>query len=152
MKYPPPELWPDGATSMFVDDDGTVTYGDEANAAALRHGLAAQEQHRRAVEALTPLQLHVYQQRLRTGRWPVSPSKQVDTVSAPRRTNGSSGRPSAQASRSSAKSGDSGDDSDPEPPAAERWRWASEASWRSFVKSIASRDFEREIALERWPR
>jgi hypothetical protein len=56
----------------------------------------------------------------------------------------------SRAGRSSARSGDSGsDDSDSEPPAAERWRWASEASWRSFVASIRSRDFERELHLER---
>jgi hypothetical protein len=46
-------------------------------------------------------------------------------------------------------SADPGSDSDPEPPAAERWRWASEASWRAFVASVYRRDFEREIARER---
>jgi hypothetical protein len=60
------------------------------------------------------------------------------------------GRPKAQAARSSAASGDSGSDSDPPPPTVEPWRWASEASWRSFVASIERRDFEREVALERW--
>jgi hypothetical protein len=56
-----------------------------------------------------------------------------------------------RSTRSSARSGDSGsDDGESEPPAADRWRWASEAGWRSFVASIESRDFEREVHLERW--
>ena len=59
------------------------------------------------------------------------------------------GRPRAAAARSSAASGDSGDDSDSEPPAAIRWRWASEASWQSFVASVESRDFEAELHRER---
>ena len=56
-----------------------------------------------------------------------------------------------RAGRSSARSGDSGsDDSGSEPPAADRWRWASEASWRSFITSTEARDFEHEVHLERW--
>ena len=56
----------------------------------------------------------------------------------------------SRSGRSSARSGDSGSDSDPEPPAADRWRWASSESWRSFVESVGRRDFEAEVALERW--
>jgi hypothetical protein len=59
------------------------------------------------------------------------------------------GRPRAQATRSSAASGDSGD---PEPPDVEPWRWASLDSWRAFVESVNSRDFEDQVARERWSR
>jgi hypothetical protein len=53
-------------------------------------------------------------------------------TNAPRRTNGTSGRPRAQATRSSAASGDSPEDAgDSEPPAANRWRWAQSAWGRS---------------------
>jgi hypothetical protein len=55
----------------------------------------------------------------------------------------------SRSGRSSARSGDSGSDDGSEPPAADRWRWASDASWRSFVASIHSRDFERDVHLER---
>jgi hypothetical protein len=56
----------------------------------------------------------------------------------------------SRSGRSSARSGDSGPDSDSEPPAAEHWRWASSDSWRSFVESVGQRDFEAEVARERW--
>jgi hypothetical protein len=52
----------------------------------------------------------------RAARPPMSPAPV--TVRAPRRANGSSGRPRAQSSRSSAKSGDSGEDGVDDPPAA----------------------------------
>jgi hypothetical protein len=58
----------------------------------------------------------------------------------------------SRSTRSSARSGDSGSDDGSEPPAADRWRWASPGSWRAFVESVQSRDFEAEIALERWTR
>jgi hypothetical protein len=62
------------------------------------------------------------------------------------------GRPRAAATRSSAASGDSGDDAGDDSAPPEPWRWADPGSWRSFVASIQSRDFEREIARERWSR
>jgi hypothetical protein len=65
-------------------------------------------------------------------------------------------RPAATRRTSSSSSTSSADPGDPEPPAGPGWRWASDASWRNFVKSITSRDFEHEVALERlhggWPR
>jgi hypothetical protein len=58
-------------------------------------------------------------------------------------------RPAATRRTSSSSSTSSADPGDPEPPAGPGWRWASDASWRNFVKSITSRDFEHEVALER---
>jgi hypothetical protein len=59
----------------------------------------------------------------------------------------------SKAGRSSSRSGDSGsDDGGSEPPTVEPWRWASEASWRVFVASVKRRDFEDEVAIERWSR
>jgi hypothetical protein len=41
----------------------------------------------------------------------------------------------SRSTRSSAKSGDSGsDDGGSEPPAADRWRWASSDSWREVAR------------------
>jgi hypothetical protein len=47
-----------------------------------------------------------------------------------------------------ASSSSSDDPGDSEPPAVD-WRWASEASWRSFVESVRAWDVEREIQRER---
>ena len=54
-------------------------------------------------------------------------------------------------SSSSTSSQDPGSDSDPEPPAVDLWqrRWASDTAWLNFVRSVQSRDFERELHLER---
>jgi hypothetical protein len=54
---------------------------------------------------------------------------------APRRVNGSSGRPKTRSSRSSAASGDSGDSDSDEPPAPD-WRWATPPGW---LKQLHSR-------------
>jgi hypothetical protein len=43
----------------------------------------------------------------------------------------------------------SADPGESEPPAVDPWRWASEASWRSFVESIRAYDVERQIQRER---
>jgi hypothetical protein len=57
---------------------------------------------------------------------------------APRRVNGSSGRPKTRSSRSSAASGDGGDsgDSDLDEPPAPDWRWATPPGW---LKQLHSR-------------
>src|SRR5215211_4860551 len=115
MKYPAPEQWPDEGNVgepwidkfgrvrqpavMRVADDGARTYGREA---------VARMVHRPP--------------RVRVGaKVIVFPSRREATARQRERR--------SRSGRSSARSGDSGDDSDSEPPseppAAERWRWAS---------------------------
>jgi hypothetical protein len=53
----------------------------------------------------------------------------------------------SRAGRSSARSGDSGDD--PAEPDPDGWRWRQPTGWGSFVASVQSRDFERELHRER---
>ena len=66
----------------------------------------------------------------------------------PRRRESHRQRPGHRRVRASRAGPD--DDADADAPAVEPWRWASNASWSSFVASIQARDFEREIARERW--
>jgi hypothetical protein len=97
--------------------------GQDGIQALMRQIDEDQENNRRVLQTLTPLQLHRLERRLLTGRWPVSHPRVDVAVAAPRRQGGPSGRPRAQASGSSAASGDSGDDPDPPSrakPGAER--------------------------------
>jgi hypothetical protein len=85
---------------------------------------------------------------------PVPPPARVSVseVRAPRRTNGSSGRPRATTRSSSSESGDSGDDSDSEPPAS-AWRWAQPQRWgvagptaRWHARALRHRHPNRHVA------
>lgn len=96
-----------------------------------------------------PLQRAVKREAVRAKREAVterlsSAPANVSTLTRPRRARRSRER---RDSRSCARSGDS-PDGDAEPP-TELWRWASERSWRNLVASVESRDFERELYLER---
>jgi hypothetical protein len=64
------------------------------------------------------------------------------------RSRRSTSRRAAASSRTSSQDPGSAE-SDPEPPIGPGWRWASDASWRNFVKSVHSRDFEHELHVER---
>jgi hypothetical protein len=54
-----------------------------------------------------------------------------------------------RAGRSSAKSGDSGSDGPGETDPAD-WHWTQPDSSAGLIASVRSRDFERELHLERW--
>jgi hypothetical protein len=97
--------------------------------------------------------------KFRDGRWTTSVRRLRPPVPARRATNGTrvpsrsrERRPGATRRASSSSTTSSADPpgpaSDSEPP-AESWRWASETAWRSFVASVHSRDFEREVYRER---
>jgi hypothetical protein len=144
----PSEAEPDQWTAKYEADDGTVVYGDAAIAAMLSHGLQAQERHRRAVEALTPLQRHTYERHLLRRRPARKVAGNVLLFPQPREVRARQRRRREQAARSSAKSGDSGSDDGESEPAAD-WHWATPPSWQGFVRSIRSGDFEQEIARER---
>ena len=99
---------------MFEADNGTVTYGHEAEAASTAHFEAAQAEHKRVLARLTPSARRAYGTHLRT-RCLATPVH-APAIAKPRPRG--AGRPRARtATRSSAKSGDSGTDSDEsEPP------------------------------------
>jgi hypothetical protein len=55
-----------------------------------------------------------------------------------------------RAARSSARSGDSGSDDPGESDPAADWHWKQPDSWAGLIASVRSRDFERELHVERW--
>ena len=56
----------------------------------------------------------------------------------------------SRSGRSSARSGDSGSDDPGESDPAADWHWKQPDSWAGLIASVRSRDFERELHLERW--